>query len=289
MDLDPNLKATYEGPDAGVGQKLIWSSTDKNVGSGTQEITKSEVPNLVVSHIVFGGQGAADASIKLSPDGAGTRVIWTFDMQPPGGVIGRYMWMMMKGPVGKDYDKGLSRLKAFAEKLPKVTLGDFTAGHVNVAAQQVVRVRTSSEETTADVARTLDKAYGLLGQAAAAKGLTRAGAPMSVVAGVDKDRVLIDAELPVSGTLAGDLPAGIAVAKTYEGGALKAVYRGPREGLVAVYPKLAAYAAVNGWTAVGGSWNVYVSDPAATSADALETDIYLPSSNREPSGSNVAA
>ena len=37
--LDPNTKYTYEGPLMGVGAKQSWSSEDKNVGSGSQEIT----------------------------------------------------------------------------------------------------------------------------------------------------------------------------------------------------------------------------------------------------------
>jgi uncharacterized protein YndB with AHSA1/START domain len=37
---DPNMKATYSGTDGTVGFIYGWESDDKNVGKGTQEITK---------------------------------------------------------------------------------------------------------------------------------------------------------------------------------------------------------------------------------------------------------
>jgi effector-binding domain-containing protein len=276
MDLDPNVKATFSGPDSGAGSKLTWASDRKDVGSGTQEITASVPPSKVVSHIVFGGMGQADASLTLAPDGAGTRVTWAFDMPPPGGVLGRYMWMMMKTPIKKDYDKGLGRLKTFAEKLPKVALGDFAAEHVHLTAQPVLVLRTSSGETTAEMTKALATAYGSLSRAAAAMHLTPAGATISVASGIDKDHVLIDAEIPVKEAPPADLPPGVKAGSTYAGDALSTTYRGPYDGLTAVYAKLLTYAAANGWTPAGPSWNLYVNDPAQTAPENLETQVFLP-------------
>jgi len=36
---DPNMQLTFEGPQTGVGAKMIWSSEYKHVGSGSQETT----------------------------------------------------------------------------------------------------------------------------------------------------------------------------------------------------------------------------------------------------------
>jgi hypothetical protein len=46
-ERDPNADYTYEGPQRGVGAKMSWSSEQREVGSGSQEIVAgSNSPRL---------------------------------------------------------------------------------------------------------------------------------------------------------------------------------------------------------------------------------------------------
>lgn len=274
--LDPALAVTYEGPDAGVGQKMSWVSKKRDVGSGSQTITESTPGERVTSHIDFGERGSANATLALSPAEADTRVAWRFTSDKVKGPIAPYFLLMAKGSVAKDYERGLANLKAFVEKLPKIPLAGVTAERVTVVSQPVIQMRTSSEQTSADMTRALAFAYGALTQTLATQHLEQAGPTLSIGVGVEGQRALFDAAIPVKVAPAGDLPAGITAGMTYAGDAIRIIHHGSYDGLPAEYPKLLIYALVNGWDVSGPSWNEYVSDPATTAVDQLETRIYLP-------------
>jgi hypothetical protein len=117
VDYDPNAQVSYSGPESGVGAKMAWAGNDK-VGKGSQLITASEPGTRVATDLDFGGMGSAKAAFVLKGDGGATRVTWLLDLDMGNGPIGRYMGLFMDGMIGKDYEKGLTRLKALAEKLP---------------------------------------------------------------------------------------------------------------------------------------------------------------------------
>lgn len=114
--MDPAMKVTHEGPAEGVGAKMTWASENANVGSGVQEITESVTDERVVNRLEFGGMAPAGAYFDLEPEGEGTLVTWTVEMDMGMNPIGRWMGLMMDGIVGKDFDSGLANLKALAEK-----------------------------------------------------------------------------------------------------------------------------------------------------------------------------
>ncbi|MGI9318974.1 MAG: SRPBCC family protein, partial [bacterium] len=57
--IDPDANYAFEGPAIGEGSKMIWSSEHPNVGSGSQEIIKSEADRQVMTQLEFAGQGTA--------------------------------------------------------------------------------------------------------------------------------------------------------------------------------------------------------------------------------------
>jgi len=115
--LDPNIKTTYSGPESGVGAKMEWQSDDKNVGSGTSEITASRTNKMVRTSMDFGDMGAAEAFFIIQkPKDDKTTVIWGFNTDLGMNPIARYMGLMFDGWIGKDYETGLANLKQLAEK-----------------------------------------------------------------------------------------------------------------------------------------------------------------------------
>jgi hypothetical protein len=118
-DLDPSLARTYAGPASGVGAHYAWRGNRK-AGEGWMEITGS-TPERVDLDLAFMKpfENASVVSFLITPAhdpaGAGTEVTWRMSGELHGlmSVFGRVV--SMDRLVGKDFEKGLARLKAAAE------------------------------------------------------------------------------------------------------------------------------------------------------------------------------
>ena len=114
-DLDPALRRTYSGPDSGVGAHYAWVGNRK-AGAGSMEITSS-TPEAIGIRLAFlkPFKNTNDVTFTLVPSGAGTEVTWRMAGEQKGinAVFARFV--DLDKLVGKDFDKGLARLKALAE------------------------------------------------------------------------------------------------------------------------------------------------------------------------------
>jgi hypothetical protein len=115
-DLDPNLKRTYSGPESGVGAHYAWSGNRK-AGEGSMVIT-AVTPLEIDVKLDFLKPFSASNQVQfiLVPEGtATTKVEWRMEGEQKGfwGLVGRFM--NMDKLVGKDFEKGLARLKTAAE------------------------------------------------------------------------------------------------------------------------------------------------------------------------------
>lgn len=113
--LDPALAVSYEGTGPGVGQKMSWRSDKPEVGDGSQTVTGYTENQKVDWALDFGDMGQATASMALTAEGGGTRVVWSFDTNL-NSMFERWLGLMFDRWIGADYERGLANLKALAEK-----------------------------------------------------------------------------------------------------------------------------------------------------------------------------
>jgi uncharacterized protein YndB with AHSA1/START domain len=113
--LDPQTRYTYSGPETGVGARMEWASDNPDVGKGSQEVVAVETDASVTNQLDLGMGKPSMATIRLVPEGTGTRVTWTLDSDFSDSIVGRYFGLMLDRMVGPDYEKGLAQLKAIAE------------------------------------------------------------------------------------------------------------------------------------------------------------------------------
>jgi carbon monoxide dehydrogenase subunit G len=118
FEADPSATYTYEGPATGVGAKMSWASEDRGVGSGSQQIVKSEPPRSVQSRLEFGGDGTAFATWTIDAVDGGSNVTWALDTDLGMNPAMRYMGLAFDRLIGRDYERGLARLKSLAESQP---------------------------------------------------------------------------------------------------------------------------------------------------------------------------
>ena len=114
-DLDPDLVRTYGGADHGVGATYSWKGNRK-AGQGSMEITGS-TPERVEVALAFLKPFKSESVVvfTIAPAAGGTEVTWTMSGEQKGmaGLFGRIV--SMDKLVGKDFERGLARLKAAAE------------------------------------------------------------------------------------------------------------------------------------------------------------------------------
>ena len=112
---DPNMKIDYAGPESGLGAKWSWES--KTEGSGEMEFTQAEPNKLLGYRLTFKEfNSTSTGTLKLEPEGAATKVTWSFVGEAGNNPMMRYMGLMMDSMIGKDFDAGLVNLKALAEQ-----------------------------------------------------------------------------------------------------------------------------------------------------------------------------
>lgn len=118
--LDPNQKATFTGPEDGVGATYHWAGND-DVGEGEMKITESKPNELVKAdlHFIKPFESTSVISYKLVPEGDATKVTWAMDGDND--FMGKMfsVFMDMDKMLGKDFDEGLAKLKTVAEAKAK--------------------------------------------------------------------------------------------------------------------------------------------------------------------------
>jgi hypothetical protein len=112
---DPNATYTFTGPVDGVGQTMNWESKNPQLGAG-KIVISSLVPDSDVEWAIDFGRQAADSSIKLEQSGTGSKVTWAFSTDLGFNPLMRYFGLGFDKMVGPDYEAGLAKLKAVAEK-----------------------------------------------------------------------------------------------------------------------------------------------------------------------------
>lgn len=277
-ERDPETEYLFEGPDSGVGAKMSWASQNPQVGTGFQEVTVSEPPERVRTHLDFGSQGTAEAFFELEPVDSGTAVTWGFDTEFGMNLVSRYMGLMFDNWIGADYEAGLAKLKALAESLPPDDWGDMVIDVVEVEPAVIVFTATSSAWDATAIGQAFGEAYGQIGGFLAAHGLELSGPPVAITKSSTEEAWRFDAGLPIAEKpdVEIDPASPVQIRQTRGGKAVKGVSLGSYENLSANWSKVRAWVAAHGYEEAGLTWEEYVSDPGSTPEEELITHLYLP-------------
>lgn len=116
-DVDPDLNRDYSGAESGTGSKYAWEGNRK-AGKGSMEILSS-APERVDIRLIFEKPWKADnrVAFELTPEGDdATEVTWRMTGANKGFAAVFTKVVSTDRLVGKDFEKGLARMKAAAER-----------------------------------------------------------------------------------------------------------------------------------------------------------------------------
>ncbi len=112
--MDPDMKITYSGPEAGKGAAYSWEG--EKTGKGTMKITDSRKDKSVKTHIDFGAQGQATGTWTFEVVPSATKATWAFDTELGMNPIAKFFGIMLERELGPQYEEGLKSLSAAAKK-----------------------------------------------------------------------------------------------------------------------------------------------------------------------------
>ena len=115
--IDPALKRSYEGPQAGAGATYAWQG-NKDVGEGRMTILESRPGELVRIKLEFFKPFAATntAEFTFKPAGDGTAVTWSMSGQNNFLARAICVFVNMDEMVGGQFEQGLAQMKAVVER-----------------------------------------------------------------------------------------------------------------------------------------------------------------------------
>jgi hypothetical protein len=114
--IDPQLKRTYEGPQAGTGAAYAWAG-NKDVGEGRMTITESRPGERILINLEFFKPFAATntAEFSFKPAGDDTAVTWS--MTGKNNFLSKAicLFVNMDRMVGGMFEQGLQQMKSVVE------------------------------------------------------------------------------------------------------------------------------------------------------------------------------
>lgn len=223
--MDPDMQVTWEGEDGAVGSSMSWIGNEK-VGQGSNTITASDAPNRVETSLRFiePFESEANTWIEVQAAEGGSKVIWGMSGTTPFPMNVLTRLMGMESAIAKDYDKGLSSLKALVEEQANNPVyRGYAVRTEDFAARTYVgyRAKLPFAEMPAYFQKNMPGIY----RAALAAGATMAGAPAGLYYEWDMESQMADmataipvaAAVTIKGASVENLPAGRALVVDYYG------------------------------------------------------------------------
>ncbi|WP_109830005.1 SRPBCC family protein [Reichenbachiella versicolor] len=107
---------TYEGPSAGEGAILKWSSDHKEVGSGQQTWQTCIHNKEIINKIEFEGYAEPSYATFLFDEFDGyTEVTWQFEVNFGANPFAHYGYLFIEPELGPIFEKGLRNMKKYLE------------------------------------------------------------------------------------------------------------------------------------------------------------------------------
>lgn len=114
-EMEPSAKVDITGNLSQVGSVYAWDG--EKLGKGSFKLKELDPYHAVYEQLTFYTpmEAVADNNFFFEPQGNATQVTWVYEGENKG-IIGRWMGLALDHMLGKDFSRGLDKMKANLEK-----------------------------------------------------------------------------------------------------------------------------------------------------------------------------
>ena len=269
-ELDSTAVFEITGDDCTPGVTMKWNG--KMVGNGEMTVTDLQPGQLVAYNLSFDGGKYKSRGEMIFEDAADSvKVTWNDQGDLGYNPFARYMGLMMDKMMGKDFTKGLNKLKMVAEERnswPKIEETTFEP-------QTVILVRDSAGP--ADYGRVMGKGFGELAEFARKSKITCKGYPFAIYIKWDSATQFSVFDMGMQVESGAEGAGRVRVENIPATKVVMAYYFGPYEKTYGAYMALDKYVKAENLEEAGGPWEIYVTDPTTEKdTSKWETHIAFP-------------
>ncbi|MBX2897756.1 MAG: SRPBCC family protein [Cyclobacteriaceae bacterium] len=269
--LDPtDMKIKYVEKTVGTGASYSWDSPV--LKTGTITLTESIPDKSVAITMDFDGN-PANGVYALEPDGENTKLNLNFYSDAGMNPIGRWINVFMKGEIEKSFDYAGEKIKTIAEAKPKFTYA--ITEETLPAISYVGLIHTMSPQDPAAISAQMAKMYGELETMLKKAKVEITGYPFAMYPAYSETSMDMICAMQVAADA--KVPAKYKVETVEVGSAIKGIYKGDYNNLMALHMELDQYLQYKGLTMNGAPIEIYVTDPMLEKDTAKWiTEIYYP-------------
>jgi len=208
---DPRLRAELVGPEFGLGARFEYRSMFDEIGAGAWELVDSDDSGKV-RKLRFALDNDARGSSKsmrfeIERKGKTTEIRQRYRVDYGWDLLGRFAGMYLARTVGDDMDSGLKAMAAMFATIPNMDYSGIVIESVQVPAQDILYVPTSSERNINAVEAAMINQLKWLRQVIAKNGLEPAGPYRLITTNFGSDTYDFDVAYPVRRKGTGPVPA----------------------------------------------------------------------------------
>ncbi len=277
FQMDPAMTNTYSEEMGQVGSFNEWKSEHKYVGDGKQTIVEVTPQEFIKMKMEFGNMEGNDFALwkfETNADGS-TQVTWSFEGQEMPFQYRLLSAVFMKGMIEESYETSLQNLKNYIENkpAPKAVVMPSNVSIVTTEAEMILSIIDSTDANS--ISDKLAELYKDIMVFAAISGMNQSGAPLAYYHQYSREKVVLEAAIPVEGNLSAD--GRILLKEKPSEKVVKGIFMGEYSQTEEMHISIGNYIEQANLVMAGSPYEVYITDPT-TEADTTKwkTEVYYP-------------
>lgn len=196
---DPKVEYQISGPDVGVGARLDYSSSRKEIGAGSWHITESEQDDQVRYTVYNDAYGQnKNHLLQLTQQGKIVQIDWEYSVDYGWSLPGRYAGLYVDRTVGDDIKRSLANLTNLLAAMPNFDYRNLDVQVMTLPARNVLYVSTTADRNITEVENAMDLALKDIRATIKKNDLVEAGRPRLITTNFGAEKYEFDVAIPVA-------------------------------------------------------------------------------------------